>query len=141
MPAMLAWNVLLVEDNPADANLICLCAGDHARVELFHAPNAFQATQYLARHHPFEDVPVPDLVLLDLMLPGFNGFDVLHALRERAILVQIPVIVLTSSIYASDRDRALALGATEYVIKPVEWGRWQLEISRVFRQHLKGFVD
>lgn len=141
MPATLVWNILLVEDNQGDANLISTCVNDHAGLGLFHAPNALQANRFLHRISPFEDVAVPDLVLLDLGLPILNGFEVLQGMRESPGLAQVPVIVLTSSTYHSDRERALALGASEHLVKPVEWGHWQRTMTRIFRRYLKGFPD
>lgn len=59
----------------------------------------------------------PDLVLLDLILPKVNGFEVLKRLKEDAETQKIPVIVLTNLEGMSDIDRALELGATTYLVK------------------------
>lgn len=140
MTSTRTWNVLLIEDNPGDANLLLICSRDYPGIEIFNAPNALQANRFLHRTAPFDEVAIPDLVLLDLTLPVFNGFDILQGMREVPDLAHVPVVVLTSSISQADKDRALKLGATDYLIKPVEWGRWQTMVSRIFRRHLKGFV-
>jgi DNA-binding response OmpR family regulator len=141
MSATLTWNVLLIEDNPGDANLVFSCLRDFDGVELFHAPDGALGSCFLHRHSPFEDVAIPDLVLLDLGLPIFSGFDVLRGMRESKSLAKVPVVVLTSSTLVSDRDRCLDLGALDYVIKPIEWGVWQVMMRRILRRYLKGFSE
>jgi len=59
----------------------------------------------------------PDLVLLDLILPGIDGFEVLSKKREDSILAQIPVIVLSNLGQKEDVERGLKLGAIDYLIK------------------------
>jgi DNA-binding response OmpR family regulator len=60
----------------------------------------------------------PDLVLLDIMLPGINGFDLLRQLRRTPGLAHIPVIALTAKGQEADRQRMLELGADAFVTKP-----------------------
>ena len=57
-------------------------------------------------------------VILDIMLPGMNGFDVLRAVRDDATLKGLPVIVLTAKGQANDRRTAEAIGATAFITKP-----------------------
>src|SRR5205085_12203238 len=59
-----------------------------------------------------------DLILLDWMMPGLNGIDVLKRLRERPETASVPVIMLTARGQNSDQERALQFGATAYLIKP-----------------------
>src|SRR4030042_5432877 len=59
----------------------------------------------------------PDLILLDLILPATNGFDVLKQLKEDAETKEIPIIVLTNLEGLGDVDKAIELGATTYLIK------------------------
>lgn len=141
MPSSLIWKVLLIEDNQNDAHLVSLCANDHVGVDLFHAPNPLQGNRFLRRNPPFDEVGIPDLVLLDLALPVFNGFEVLRDIRGSRELAHVPVVILTSSINQNDRKRALALGANEYLVKPMEWGQWQTTMTRLFRKYLKGFRE
>lgn len=62
--------------------------------------------------------PLPTVMLLDLNLPVISGFAVLEWVREQADLKDLPVVVFTSSARAEDKEKALALGATEYLEKP-----------------------
>lgn len=59
----------------------------------------------------------PDLILLDLHLPGLQGFDVLEQLKHDANTQAVPVVILTTSGQAADRDRAFRLGAADYIVK------------------------
>jgi len=59
----------------------------------------------------------PDLVLLDLILPGIDGFEVLTRIKTDPALAQIPVIILSNLGQSEDVDRCLKLGATDYLIK------------------------
>lgn len=59
----------------------------------------------------------PDLVLLDLILPGIDGFEVLSKMKEDTALAQIPVIILSNLGQKDDVERGLKLGAVDYLIK------------------------
>jgi len=59
------------------------------------------------------------LVLLDLKLPGYDGWVTLERLKDDPALSSIPVVVFTASAAASERNRAMAMGAADYLIKPV----------------------
>ncbi len=73
------------------------------------------------------------LVLLDLRLPGIDGWAVLEQLKTELELSSIPVIVFTASVAASQRDRALAAGATHYIVKPLSAASLRTAIARALR--------
>lgn len=66
----------------------------------------------------------PDLILLDMMMPGMDGFDVARALKEEPALRSIPVIVVSSLDDAASRRRVISAGADDVIHKPVD--RWEL---------------
>ncbi|SFM96420.1 diguanylate cyclase (GGDEF) domain-containing protein [Formivibrio citricus] len=84
--------------------------------------------------------PVPDLVLLDIKMPGMDGYSVLSALKIDVLTADIPVIFVTSLADPEDEERGLALGVADYVTKPVNPDllkmriRTQLELKR-YRRH------
>ena len=83
-----------------------------------------QAINYLSGHGPFADrekYPLPFLLLLDLKMPGTDGFEVLRWARNEPDLKRLLIVVLTSSNLQSDVDRAYELGANSYLVKPVEF--------------------
>jgi CheY-like chemotaxis protein len=61
----------------------------------------------------------PDLVVLDLHMPGLDGFAVIEALRQDARYFSLPVVALTASAMQGDRERALAAGFVDYMTKPI----------------------
>lgn len=116
--------VLYVEDEEDDAMLMKLAfkrAGVSDRLHI--AANGRQALDYLLGAHGFIDraaFPLPSVVLLDLNLPELDGFAVLQQVRDRSELQKLPIVVFSSSAQPSDRERAAALGANDYVVKPSE---------------------
>ena len=65
----------------------------------------------------------PDLILLDLSLPGMDGWEVLRQLKQHPRMKHIPVVALTAHALVTDRNRALEAGFDDYDIKPVEMPR------------------
>jgi twitching motility two-component system response regulator PilG len=61
---------------------------------------------------------LPDLILLDIMLPGLDGFEVCHRIKENQAGRNIPVVMLTAKKGAADREKGLAAGAAAYITKP-----------------------
>jgi CheY-like chemotaxis protein len=114
--------ILLVEDSEDDVFLMQRAlqkAGISFPVQI--ASDGEQALDYLRAHGPFSDrarFPLPSLVFLDLKLPYVHGFEVLGWIREQNSLSDLPVVILTSSPEERDRDKAMALGARAYLIKP-----------------------
>ncbi len=76
----------------------------------------------------------PDLVVLDLMLPGVSGFDVLQDLRRRAETAELGVIVLTARKDEGDRIKGLTLGADDYLVKPFSPHELVLRVGAVLRR-------
>jgi CheY-like chemotaxis protein len=115
--------VLHIEDDPNDSMLLkYACEKAHTGFELRVVRDGDEALAYLRGLDQFADrekYPLPDLILLDLKMPGLSGFDVLKWLREDEDLRGVPVIVLTSSNHEVDVQRAYALGANSYLVKPV----------------------
>lgn len=139
MLANALWNVLLIEDNPGDVNLIRMCAERFAGVCVHHVDNAVQAHRFLLSKHPFEQAPAPDLVMLDLHMPVFDGATVLESMRESLVFSSTPVVIFTSSSLLSDRIRCMELGASEFINKPADWDAWQEKIYEIFCGNLKDF--
>jgi two-component system, chemotaxis family, response regulator Rcp1 len=117
--------ILLVEDSPADVRLTREALADLEEPSDLHvAPDGDSALDFLRR-----DGPRPDLILLDLNLPGKDGRELLAELRADPNLHTIPVVVLTTSGEVGDIQRTYDLAATSYVTKPVDAS----ELRRVFR--------
>jgi len=117
--------ILLVEDDPNDVLLIQRAfqkAGLHDSLKVVR--NGDQAIEYLSGEGDYGDrgrFPLPFLVLLDLKMPGTDGFEVLTWARNLPSLRRLLIVVLTSSNLQSDVDKAYELGANSYLVKPVEF--------------------
>lgn len=112
--------VLVVEDNPPDARLIdeLLKAGPLAKT-VHLVGSGDEAMSFLRRRGAYADAPRPQLVVLDLNLPGCDGRDVLSDIKNDPELRAIPVIILTTSVAPTDVQHAYELHANAYIVKPV----------------------
>jgi CheY-like chemotaxis protein len=112
-------DILLVEDNPGDVLMI---QEAFAEIQLAHHLHMVSTGElsldFLYRRDVYENAPHPDLILLDLNLPGLSGLEVLEEIKEDRTLRIIPVITLTSS--SNDRDvlQSYERAANCYIVKP-----------------------
>jgi CheY-like chemotaxis protein len=116
--------ILLAEDDPNDVILIER-AFNKAGLErvLRVVRDGEEAVNYLSGHDSYADraqFPMPYLMLLDLKMPGMDGFEVLEWVRSHPTLKRLLVVVLTSSSLQTDVDRAYELGANSYLVKPLD---------------------
>ncbi len=117
--------ILLVDDNRMDVELTLVA------FEQAHLGNAIEvvgtgqeALDRLLQRAPDADgrmPPLPDLILLDLKMPGIDGIEVLRRIKQSPVCRRIPVIVLTSSREDGDRALAYDAGANSYLVKPVSF--------------------
>jgi CheY-like chemotaxis protein len=115
-------DLLLVEDDPGDVLITREALGDSKLLNNLHlASDGEEAVAFLRRQAPFEDVPRPDLILLDLNLPRLDGREVLAIIKSDPDLRRIPVVVLTTSEAEEDVLRSYDLHANAYVTKPVDF--------------------
>ena len=118
-------HILLVEDNRMDVELT-LDAFREAKLgnSIHVASNGTDALDYLFGRGPYADRtahPLPNLVLLDLKLPGIDGFEVLRQIKSAPILKRLPIVILTSSKDEGDRALSYDIGANSYLVKPVSF--------------------
>lgn len=103
--------ILIVDDNPENLTVIGeLLQPNHA----VRVANSGRRALTLAQLKP-----LPDLILLDVMMPDMDGYDVLRTLRETPEVADIPVVFLTALDSADDEERGLVLGAMDYITKPI----------------------
>jgi CheY-like chemotaxis protein len=113
--------ILMVEDNPGDVRLTreALKEGKiHTRLSVVSSGD--EALEFLYRRGAHATAPRPDLILLDLNLPGKSGREVLAEIKADDNLRRIPVVVLTSSQAEQDIVESYNLNANCYVTKPVD---------------------
>ncbi len=127
-----AINILLVEDDPGD-ELITREAFEHNKIKntLHVARDGEEGLDFLYRRGRYAGAPRPDLILLDLNLPKYNGRQVLEKIKSDADLRTIPVVVLTTSSAEEDILRSYKLHANAYVTKPVDLDQFLSAVRQI----------
>ena len=127
-----AVEILLVEDNPADVRLTqeALREGK-LRNSLTVAETGETALAMLRRRSPYTDCPRPDLILLDLNLPGRSGREVLAEIKADPDLKRIPVVILTTSKAEGDVVKSYNLHANAYITKPVDLDKFMQVVRSI----------
>lgn len=104
--------ILLVEDNPRNAYLVRFIL-EHAGFVVDHAEDGYSAMQKA-------DAESYRLVILDIQLPGMDGYAVARELRQHPRTRDLPIVAVTSHAMVGDRDRALEAGCDAYIEKPID---------------------
>jgi CheY-like chemotaxis protein len=127
-----AIEILLVEDDPGD-ELITREAFEHNKLKnnLHVAHDGEEGLDFLYRRGRFEDAPRPDLILLDLNLPKYDGRQLLEKVKSDPDLARIPVVVLTTSSAEEDILRSYQLHANAYVTKPVDLDQFMSAVRQI----------
>jgi two-component system cell cycle response regulator len=122
--------ILVVEDTAYSLQLMTylLTAYEHTVLEAVSGEQAIELASTTA----------PDLVVMDLQLPGIDGFETLTALRSIPDRAAVPVIAVTSFAMVGDRDRALAAGFDHYMTKPIDPESFVDEINSRLPERLRG---
>ncbi|HEY1148007.1 MAG TPA: response regulator [Pseudoduganella sp.] len=117
--------ILVVEDSPGAVRLTVEALRE-AQLEnhLSVVEDGDGALDFLYQRAPYNNVPRPDLILLDLNLPRKNGREVLDVIKHDPSLSSIPVVVLSTSQAESDVNRCYRLHANCYIVKPVEYAEF-----------------
>jgi putative two-component system response regulator len=108
---MLMATILIVDDTPENLAVLSGLLGRHYRIR---AVSSGQRALRVA-----DSEPRPDLILLDVMMPGLDGYQVIERLQTNPRTADIPVIFITAREASDDEQRGLALGAVDYITKPI----------------------
>jgi two-component system, chemotaxis family, response regulator Rcp1 len=128
-------HVLLVDDSESDADLVREVLADGGLdLQLSVMRDGAEALEFLRRAGRHAQAGRPDLILLDLNLPGEHGLEILEKIQDAPDLRPIPVVVLSVSVAPRDVSSSYDLGANCYVVKPLE-----VEEFRRIMQQLAGF--
>jgi DNA-binding response OmpR family regulator len=119
----MSYRVVAVDDNPVVTGLIAAVLGQ-AGYEVEVAPAGGEALVILQRNPP-------DLLLLDLEMPGLGGLDVLRILRDEKVCQGVPVLMLTGESDGHYVGRARELGASGYLLKPFRADHLRAQVKRV----------
>jgi len=114
--------ILLIEDNPQNRYLAAFLLEKRGH-EIFQAESGPAGLEMAARIRP-------DLILLDIQLPGMDGHAVARALKNDPHLKLIPIVAVTSYAMVGDREKTLAAGAEGYIEKPINPESFVAEVER-----------
>ena len=124
--------VLLVEDNLGDAVLTREALQDgKLSVNLHHVMDGQQALDYLRKEKKYRDAVTPDIILLDLNMPGVDGREFLKIVKKEPEFAMIPVVVLTTSKADEDVLSSYSLQAACFVTKPVDFSQFQTIVEKL----------
>ncbi len=116
--------ILLIEDNEQNRYLLTFLLEQHG-YEVVPAVSGSQGLELAAKVSP-------DLILLDIQLPGMDGYAVARALKSDSRLKSVPIVAVTSYAMVGDREKVLAAGAEGYIEKPIN--------PDTFTEEVEGFI-
>jgi two-component system cell cycle response regulator DivK len=115
---------VLVADDKETGRELVRAVLENSGYQVFEASDGPEALVEANRIHP-------DLIILDIHMPGLDGFGVIEKLRREEGFAAIPIIALTASAMMGDRERAMAAGFTGYITKPIRLGALRAEVERL----------
>jgi CheY-like chemotaxis protein len=116
--------ILLIEDNEQNQYLATFLLHSHGH-EVTPAESGLLGIELARQMHP-------DLILLDIQLPGMNGYEVARALKSDEQLKTIPIVAVTSYAMVGDREQALSAGCDGYIEKPICPETFACDVERYF---------
>ncbi|MBD0325587.1 MAG: response regulator, partial [Pyrinomonadaceae bacterium] len=112
-PVLARKKVLIVDDDVRNIFALTSALESH-NMEVTHAENGQDAIELLRR------TPDVDVVLMDIMMPGMDGYETMRAVRKISRFQSLPIIALTAKAMKADRDRCIEAGASDYISKPLD---------------------
>lgn len=104
--------ILVIEDDPATSRLVDYTLR-HKGYQVMTASNGLEGIRKAQREKP-------DLLILDVMLPGIDGFEICNRLRAEPDTAQLPILMFSAKAQEIDRDTGLKVGADDYLSKPAD---------------------
>jgi CheY-like chemotaxis protein len=118
--------MLYVEDNPANLTLVEQIIMDYPNITMLTAVDGNMGIT-LARAH------IPDVILLDINLPGISGFETLKILQDDLSTAHIPVLAISANALAHDVDKAMKAGFRSYLTKPIRIKEFMNALEMAFK--------
>jgi len=127
--------ILLVEDDPFDADLtIRALKKMNLANRLVHLSDGVAALEFIfgtGQYRRRDPGDVPNVILLDIKMPKLSGLEVLQKIKSDERTKLIPTVIVTSSSNDPDIQRAYALGANSYIVKPIEFDNFSKTVSEL----------
>lgn len=118
--------VLIVEDSKASREFIAATVESISGIEAFTTASGFEALKLLPRHRF-------DLIITDINMPDINGLELINFVKKNPNYRETPLFIITTEGREQDRDRGMALGASEYLVKPFD----PKQLEGLLRRYLK----
>jgi two-component system cell cycle response regulator DivK len=115
---------ILVADDTENGRELVKTVLEGSGYEVLEARDGLEAVASARMH-------TPDLIILDLHMPGLDGFGVIQTLRKEQIFSTTPIVALTASAMMGDKERATAVGFTSYITKPIRLAELRREVERL----------
>jgi CheY-like chemotaxis protein len=129
--------ILLVDDNPSDSHLFQTALQEvSSRVKAYWVASGEEALEYVEQTGRFQDAGEVELIVLDINLPGMDGFEVLRRLRKSDAGRYKPIVVMSGSKAVRDVNTAYSLGANSYITKPMSFESYAESVSLLVRYWL-----
>jgi two-component system, chemotaxis family, chemotaxis protein CheY len=109
----MGFKVLIVEDSRASRDFLAAAVASFDGVEVVSTASGFEALKLLPRHRF-------DLIITDIQMPDINGLELINFVKKNPNYRRTPLFIVTAEGREQDRARGLALGASEYLVKPVQ---------------------
>jgi len=119
---------LIIEDNEQNMYMLSFLL-EKNNYEIFQAFNGLDGIKAAKEC-------LPDVILLDIQLPGMDGYQIARELRKRDDLNTIPIIAVTSHAMVGDREKAMESGATGYIEKPIDPDNFMQRMESYFSEEL-----
>ena len=120
-------NILLAEDSPAMRAFLVSAIDGLEDVEVIEASSGFEALKLLPRRQF-------SLIITDINMPDINGLELINFVRQNDAYKNIPLIVVTTKGRERDRDKGIALGANEYLVKPIDPDHFVEVVKKYIKQ-------
>ena len=120
--------VLYIEDNPANLRLVTRLLGHQPNIQIWSAHEPLLGLELAAEHKP-------DLILLDINLPGMDGFQVLEKLRKQESTRHTPIIALSANAMPRDIEKGLNAGFNDYITKPINVKKLLHAVETTLQEH------
>jgi two-component system chemotaxis response regulator CheY len=122
----MGFKVLIVEDSKSTREFIAATVEGVPGIEAITTPSGFEALKLLPRHRF-------DLIITDINMPDINGLELINFVKKNPTYKDTPLFIITTEGRDQDRDRGMALGAAEYLVKPFQ----PASLEGLLRRYLK----
>ena len=121
-------NVLLIDDDDDDIHLFSeALRAVSPESELHFFNNCYEALRQVEN----QSIPIPDVIFVDLVMPALNGFDCINLLKMNLMLMEVPIMVLSSSITTLNLDKLYKMGVAFFITKPPSFDQLKAAINNM----------